>query len=209
MSLVDTLKTKKDFRDYRKVSSFVEAMAEEIPLDGVVYDLCCGNGMLGFYILERNPCAFVYFVDQKRTNRFNELSEAVGAKGVDDAEVSCAKSLEDGVEKDYQFLERDLYHLDELSEGVLLSIHACGSLTERILEMGVENDLPSAVMTCCHNKELRLLYQDSLPSHYLFNQGLKDYVDLARVKKMKKLGKEARMKELSLGRKKEKIIFFV
>ncbi len=187
MALLDLVRTKKDLRDYNKVKNFVELVEEHFHLNGTIYDLCCGSGMLGFYILERNKDAFVHFVDNNKTNRFKELSEQSGLSN-------------------YEFMQRDLYSLSDLEEGLLLSIHACGKLTEKVISLGLDNELPFAVMTCCHNNELRREYEEMVPSHYLFNMGLKDYVDVGRIRMIRSSGGNAELEDLNIGRKKERVI---
>jgi len=52
-----------------------------------------------------------------------------------------------------EFAQRPLEQLDVMPDDVLVSIHACGALTDRVLETAVASGARVAVLPCCHDFE--------------------------------------------------------
>lgn len=49
------------------------------------------------------------------------------------------------------FLERDLEEVSLFSDDIVVSVHACGSLTDLVLERAVAAGCRAAVLPCCHD----------------------------------------------------------
>ena len=110
----------------------------------VLIDLCSGHGLAGllFGIFERGVGAVV-LQDRRRPPNFEPVWRAC---------TSLAPWLEDKV----RYVERDLAHAaDDLPPGsAAISVHACGRLTDRCLEIGARLGGPLAAMPCCRDHTL-------------------------------------------------------
>ncbi|MBT3406021.1 methyltransferase [Candidatus Woesearchaeota archaeon] len=188
MTLDQRLLTGKDRRDYEKVRLFFGEVAKHIPLsaDTPIVDLCCGNGMLGFYFLELYPEGYVHFYDQQQTERFRELAEG---------------------KTNYTFHQEDINTLTQTEEGILLSIHACYILTDKVIELGLQEHKPFAIMPCCHRREM--IQQCETPPHVLHTYGLADYIDITRANAIRDQGRSCTLTEIKRNRKKKNNLIIV
>lgn len=102
-----------------------------------VIDLCCGNGLLGMYIATTAQRT-VIAIDHRMSTKHKRLSTIMHTR----------YNL-----NTHSFIQKDLWDtslLDMCSDNaLLLSIHACGHLTDRVIELAVASRSPVAVMPCC------------------------------------------------------------
>lgn len=172
MILEDCVQTRRDKHDFRKVKAFIEVVERYhlLESDAKVVDLCCGNGMLGFYLLERYPNLHLSFLDKIKTNSFKKLESRLGRKN--------------------PFLEEDIFGMESLPEGLLLSIHACNYLTDKIIELGLKQQQKFVIMTCCHDKTQCPEYNHLIPPGAIYPLGLGGYIDLGRVLDIRRKGRQ-------------------
>ncbi len=170
MSLVNLLRKKKDYKEYNEVKAFVDVIANYFDFSNKprIADLCCGNGMLGFHLLEQNLVDEVLFVDKYKSRQFQDLDKTYSSNS-----------------NNYTFLEKEISMLEPIPSEIFLSIHACNTLTDKIMQLSLEQEKPFAVMTCCHQRSLLKKYKELIPNHLLFSLGLSTYLDLARAKKVR------------------------
>ncbi|RPJ56709.1 MAG: methyltransferase [Acidobacteria bacterium] len=105
---------------------------------GRVVDLACGHGLLAMILLildDSSPCALA--VDTRVPENSARLLSAVEA-----AWPRLVGRI--------QFEERSIDEVDLRSSDLIVSAHACGSLTDRILERAIAVHAPVAVLPCCH-----------------------------------------------------------
>ena len=106
---------------------------------GRVVDLACGHGLLGQILL---------LLD----------SSSPQALAVDRKIPASAVTLATALQEDWprltgqvQFVEESIESMDFTSEDLLVSAHACGSLTDLVLEQAVAVGARVAVLPCCHD----------------------------------------------------------
>lgn len=64
----------------------------------------------------------------------------------------------------------------------MLAIHACGILTDKVLEKAVQSKVPVAVMPCCYNDQMkRYQLQQPPDSRILLYSRREDYHDAVRL----------------------------
>ena len=142
-------------RETNKNLFFVTFVKDQFKLERYdqVYDLCCGLGLSGIYFYKLGKK--VIALDNQENTRRTILLNAVG--------------------EDYRFSNQDIWKLDNLySNSLILSIHACGNLTDRVIELSMASKNDFAVMSCCHGDKIYFTPQE-LPSNKIVEERGRDY----------------------------------
>lgn len=109
---------------------------------GRVVDLCAGHGLLGHLLLLLD--------DSSATAELVDTHLPASATTLHRALVSAWPRLEGRVHlRETSIADTPLHPGD-----VVVSVHACGQLTDRIMSAAVEGQARLAVMPCCHNLDL-------------------------------------------------------
>lgn len=109
---------------------------------GRVVDLCAGHGLLGqIMLLLDDSSPEVILADQSLPPSSVTLSRALAAEWPRlDGRVT--------------FREEPLDQIELRKDDVVASVHACGTLTDRVIEKAVAARARLAVMPCCHNLDV-------------------------------------------------------
>lgn len=108
---------------------------------GPVFDLAGGHGLVAFLILLQDrstPHATV--VDMKVPASVQKLRAVLATRWPDLVER-------------WRFEPGDLTQVDVPDDARLLGIHACGSLTDTVLERAIQTRSRVAVLPCCHSRD--------------------------------------------------------
>jgi len=108
---------------------------------GRVVDLACGHGLLAHILLlldDTSPDAFA--VDSDIPKNAPLLSGEL---------CKTWPRLNDRI----SYLEQDIASVPLLSTDLVVSVHACGSLTDRVLDLAMSARARVAVLPCCHDLE--------------------------------------------------------
>ncbi|HJW71509.1 MAG TPA: methyltransferase [Geothrix sp.] len=106
---------------------------------GRIVDLACGHGLLAQILLlldDSSPTALA--IDQRLPKSAGLLAAAMG---------EAWPRLRDRV----SYLETDLREIPLFQEDVVVSAHACGGLTDLVLERAAAAGARVAVLPCCHD----------------------------------------------------------
>ena len=105
----------------------------------IVTDLCCGHGLTGllFAIFEREV-EQVHLVDQMCPLSFERIYDA-------------ALDVAPWVKRKVQFHTMSINQYVPEQGSSILGIHACGSRTDRCIDLAIELETPVALMPCCHS----------------------------------------------------------
>jgi SAM-dependent methyltransferase len=106
---------------------------------GRIVDLACGHGLLAQILLlldDTSPNALA--VDLRIPQSAAKLRDAI---------LTGWPRLQDRI----QFLETDIVELPLQADDLVVSVHACGGLTDMILDRAVEARARIAVLPCCHS----------------------------------------------------------
>lgn len=109
---------------------------------GRVVDVCGGHGLLGQIMLlldESSPVALI--VDRTLPPSSSTLARALEAEW---------PKLRDRV----TFLEADLAGIAAGADDIVVSIHACGSLTDAVIDLAIGAQARVAVVPCCHDLDV-------------------------------------------------------
>ncbi|MEK6937838.1 MAG: methyltransferase [Nanoarchaeota archaeon] len=156
-------------RESRKNVSFLSFVLKsfEISKYETIYDLCCGKGILGRYFSSLGKDVIAVDHHQNRYLREHPFQET----------------------ERYHFQTSDLWEEYSLQPySLVLSLHACGNLTDRVIELSVASQSDVAVMTCCHEK--RIFFPDLLEGTSHTNEDKSYRQDRIRVNYLSKQGYE-------------------
>ncbi len=106
---------------------------------GRVVDLACGHGLLAHVMLildNGSDCALC--IDRKLPENAEKLSQAL---------VAQWPRLRDKI----HFMETDIQKVTISPDDVVVSAHACGALTDLVIDKAVKGHARVAVLPCCHN----------------------------------------------------------
>jgi hypothetical protein len=106
---------------------------------GRIVDLCAGHGLLGqmMFLLD-DTSSEVLLVDQSLPRSCSTLARALAAEW---------PKLHGRVE----LRETPLAQLKLRDDDVVVSVHACGALTDVVIDMAIAANARLAVMPCCHD----------------------------------------------------------
>ncbi|MBT1071553.1 methyltransferase [Pelotalea chapellei] len=106
---------------------------------GRVIDLACGHGLLAYILLlldDSSPMALA--VDRRIPEQAAKLA-------------ACLEEDWPRLAGRVAFLETDLKQVNLLPDDLVVSVHACGALTDLVLERAVAVRARVAVLPCCHD----------------------------------------------------------
>jgi len=106
---------------------------------GRILDLACGHGLLAHILLILDDSSETAIaVDNKIPLNAPALSKAL---------IAAWPRLQDRI----IFKEMDIQELTILPDDMVVSAHACGSLTDLIIDKATEQHARVAVLPCCHD----------------------------------------------------------
>lgn len=128
-------------------------------------EFCAGNGNASKIFFRNGLVKRINFVDIIRVRGLEEtLAEICG----------YGKIFLEGIEK---------YNFNHNLNQAVIAVHACGELTDKILEKAVKARMPVAVMPCCYNSKMKKYRLTSPPERrILLYSRILDYYDSSRVR---------------------------
>jgi len=106
---------------------------------GRILDLACGHGLLAHIMLILDDTSSsALAVDRKIPLNAKKLSNAL---------ITSWPRLENRI----IFKEVNIQTISVLPDDIVISAHACGSLTDLIIDKAIEQHARVAVLPCCHN----------------------------------------------------------
>lgn len=160
------MSNRKDLQKNNKFFGFISKHFKLREYDHI-YDLCCGRADLSYKLsLEHQVIAL-----DKR-----DVRKHFG---------------------DYQFIQQDLYALETVPrDSLLVSVHACGGLTDKIIVLALESKSDFAIMTCCHNDRIYFSPRKLPSPEIIEREGRDSYLDLVRLSYILEQGYQAGIFEI-------------
>ena len=142
-------------KEWEEAMWFGEQVYRVVGHQDRVHDLCAGNGLAGLYWSHRGWADEVQHYDIRPNAHYPGPTA--------------------------QYHVQDIYHLHLLSPGLVLSVHACGALTDRVIDQATRERNPFAVVPCCHEKH-------QIPIDGIGYFDLADAVDVIRMYRAQECG---------------------
>ncbi|MCI8331232.1 MAG: SAM-dependent methyltransferase [Clostridiales bacterium] len=156
---------------FKQINRFLEIIDDIYPLlhpdkTLTIYDLCCGKSYLTF-------AAYYYFTEIKHRS-----IRMIGIDRKEDVIAFCAKTAADAGFTNLTFLCQNIDTVQENTADLVLSLHACDTATDLVLNQAVKMKADVILSTpCCHHEMMNQLTCESLgfiTRHSLFKQKLCD-----------------------------------
>lgn len=109
---------------------------------GRVLDLACGHGLLAHIMLILDDTSNIAMAVDKKI--------PLNAKKLSNILIKSWPRLKNRI----IYNEVDVQEISVLPDDIVVSVHACGSLTDLIIDKAIEQHARIAVMPCCHNVKL-------------------------------------------------------
>ncbi|MBU8849905.1 MAG: SAM-dependent methyltransferase [Desulfobacterales bacterium] len=106
---------------------------------GRVLDLACGHGLLAHIMLILDDTSGTAIAVDKKI--------PLNAKKLSNALITSWPRLKNRI----IYKEADIREIVVLPDDIVVSAHACGSLTDLIIDKAIEQHARVAVLPCCHN----------------------------------------------------------
>lgn len=161
---------------YRQVSKVLEK-ARVTPK--TIIDLCAGNCLAGALWL-LNGADKVYFVDKADSNHSRKVRKQLDLNGYNTCyNYNNADIFDENI--------RTYFENAQKGSAIAVSIHACGSLSDRIIELSIQYNVPFAVVPCCQGRGINNVLRTSkytLEDAQFYSRYFEDisgYSDLMRI----------------------------
>ena len=157
-------------------TEFYKAIKDIIPESPfTLIDYCCGDGALGALFDNHPLVQEIQFIDIRRVRVFKRKTSALN--------------------KPFHLVLEGLETHSLPANSLVVAVHACGVLTDRVIEKAVLTRNPFAVMPCCYRNRMSSLKPSSnhsLPVSY----SRKDYYDALRMEYAKERGYRTEMRAI-------------
>ncbi len=171
----------KFLRKFRKADDFFQItrpfFSDFFQGDYSIAELCAGDGHAGQLFSLEERVNQVDFVDVRL--------------------VRGLKTTASKIKKLYQLFLDGLENYSLQPGYAAIAVHACGDLTDAILEKAVEARVPVAVMPCCYTQNMKKYGLKTSPdSRLLLYSRIEDYHDTVRLQFLHEQGYEARIERI-------------
>ncbi|MBS3166821.1 hypothetical protein J4403_01275 [Candidatus Woesearchaeota archaeon] len=151
-------------QELQKVTYFISAINPFFLNYNLLIDLCAGSGLCSLGFLYNGLVKQSLMVDKKIPLRFHKLQKLFDKYEIEYIEKSIYEKLDLSTEKSF-----------------IVAIHPCSELGDKIIEIGLENEISFAIMPCCHkNQNLKYHLQNPPDSRLMLYKEKADYFDLVR-----------------------------
>jgi hypothetical protein len=111
-----------------------------------IADLAAGHGLLSWFLLALDPSRTAICVDKRIPASAEKIS------------LAMLKQFPH-LESQWSYVQADLSVVEAHSSTLLTSVHACGSLTDFLIDIAIPVGAPLAVVPCCHTVSAHKGYQ--------------------------------------------------
>mmetsp|Transcript_25555 Transcript_25555/g.60437 ORF Transcript_25555/g.60437 Transcript_25555/m.60437 type:complete len:554 (-) Transcript_25555:1142-2803(-) len=145
-------------------------------------DVAAGHGLLSWFLLvlsdDINAGRSPLTMKKKEQKKKKSTAICIDRRMPGSAEKIADVMLEmyPHLKSRWCYVEADLAAIETHPTTLLVSVHACGSLSDRIIEMAIDGNAPLALVPCCHTIKAKKGYQP----HPLIKMDVSDVESVAR-----------------------------
>ena len=139
-----------------------------------VVDVAAGHGLLGYFLLAlccqaRTPLPVVYAVDERMPASAGKLRDAFGAAFP-------------RLRAQHRYIVGDARDVEATSDTLVAGLHACGGLSDIVIDVALEGSSALALVPCCHSTKIS---HDAAAAGKV---GLDEAIDAARARRLAAAG---------------------
>ena len=140
-----------------------------------VVDVAAGHGLLGWFLLAlccgqaRAPLPVVYAVDERMPASAGKLRDSFGAAFP-------------RLRAQHRYVVGDARDVAATSDTLVAGLHACGGLSDIVIDVALEGSSALALVPCCHSTKI------SHDAAAAANVGLDEAIDAARARRLAAAG---------------------
>jgi hypothetical protein len=153
-------------------------------------DLACGHGLVSWALL---LLASSDTATTTTNNNNNTTPTALSVVCIDIRMPGSAERVAEVFLKEWpefedrwDYVEGSVDAIQPASSTLLLGVHACGPLSDRIIQLAIRGQAPLALVPCCHSKKCLTDSQRADPSSWTGN--LADFLDGHRIQELETAG---------------------
>mmetsp|Transcript_82502 Transcript_82502/g.123812 ORF Transcript_82502/g.123812 Transcript_82502/m.123812 type:complete len:489 (+) Transcript_82502:145-1611(+) len=111
-----------------------------------VADVAAGHGLLSWFLLALDPTRSAICIDRRMPPSADIIANSM-------------LELYPNLESKWCYVEADLASIESHPSTLIASVHACGGLSDKLIEMAIDGKAPIAVVPCCHSVKEKKGYQ--------------------------------------------------
>ena len=139
-----------------------------------VVDVAAGHGLLGYFLLAlccqaRTPLPVVYAVDERMPASAGKLRDAFGAAFP-------------RLRAQHRYIVGDARDVEATSDTLVAGLHACGGLSDIVIDVALQGSSALALVPCCHSTKI------SHDAAAAAKVGLDEAIDAARARRLAAAG---------------------
>jgi hypothetical protein len=147
---------------------------EHFPTLDRIADLACSHGLLSWalLLLSKNNTRSAVCVDVRMPGSAETVADAMMAE--------WPRFMQE--DRCWDYVEGSLEAIEPSNSTLLVGVHACGGLSDKIITLAIQGNAPLALVPCCHTKKSLLLEQrQQLPT---ITCSLPDFIDNHRIQRL-------------------------
>lgn len=163
-------------KEVRESFNFVEVIKKKIQSGNIVLELCCGHGLIGQILIQKHLVKSVIQICNIET-KSHQLLELINNSF-----------------SDIYFYNWDIYEKEneilKFDYDAVIACHACGGLTDKVIDFAIKKDKNIFVCPCC--------YHYNLPKELvkIYSQFGSNGVNIYRISKLMLSGYNTSVREL-------------
>jgi hypothetical protein len=145
-----------------------------------IADLACGHGLLAYalLLLDSTEQRTAICIDRRMPKYMDKISE------------SMTQRFGPKLQRRWDYVEGHVERIESSSTTLLVGIHCCGGLSDKVIELAIAANAPLALVPCCHTrkclpldvkKNIRSVLKDC-------NMTIAEYIDTIRIERLKQAG---------------------
>ena len=141
-----------------------------------VVDVAAGHGLLGFFLLAlcyqaRTPLPVVYAVDERMPASAGKLRDAFGAAFP-------------RLRAQHRYVVGDARDVVAAGDTLVCGLHACGGLSDIVIDVALEGSSALALVPCCHSTKNLAVADEAAAAKV----GLDEAIDASRARRLAAAG---------------------
>lgn len=156
---------------------------DRFPQSRRVADLACGHGLLAWALLLLNEQRSAICIDKRMPSSADKVAHAM-------------TNHWPHLASRWDYVASTLDAIEPCSSTLLCGIHACGTLSDRIISLAIQANAPLVVIPCCHTKRALTRTEQNEFNQANQSMALSAFVDNRRIERLRQVGYVVQRREI-------------